>query len=159
MNPKNDPARLVLVGQAPGSAAQPSAPLEGRIGRMLSELIGISFEEYLRGTERLNLITHWMGKAGKGDVWNPRAAERRAEKLKPELAGRTAVLLGRNVAAAFGLKQLPWMTFAEMNDGKVGIIPHPSGIVLWWNEEKNRLAASAFLKKAWRMKDLKRNIG
>lgn len=159
MNPKSDPGRLVLVGQAPGSAVQPSAPLEGRIGRMLSELIGVSFEEYLRGTERLNLITHWMGKAGKGDVWNPRAAERRAEKLKPELAGRTVVLLGRNVAEAFGLKRLHWMTFAEMNGAMAGVIPHPSGIVLWWNEEKNRLAASAFLKKAWRMKDLKRNIG
>ena len=61
MNPKNDLGRLVLVGQAPGSAVQPSAPLEGRIGRLLSELIGVSFEEYLRETERLNLITHWMG--------------------------------------------------------------------------------------------------
>lgn len=142
--------RLLLIGQAPSRSGDPSRPLEGRIGRMLAELAGISLDGYMKLTERTNLLGEWLGKAGKGDSWDALAARERASELEQVFPDREAILLGRNVARAFGLGDLPWLTWTEKFGGKLALVPHPSGIVMWWNSAANRSAASAFLKEVFR---------
>lgn len=140
--------RLLLIGQAPGRGGDPSRPLEGRIGRRLAEMIGVSFDEYLLIAERTNLLTEWTGKKGKGDSWDALAARERASELRQVFPGRVAVLLGRNVARAFGLGDLEWLAWMDFCEGAVGAIPHPSGIVIWWNDPANRSRAFEFLREA-----------
>jgi hypothetical protein len=136
--------KLLLIGQAPSRHGDPERPLEGRIGKLLAELAGVSFEEYMEQTERMNLLNRWPGKAGKGDRWDAQAARERASELKQVFSGRVAVLLGRNVAGAFGLNALPWLTWTEKFGGRLSIIPHLSGIVTWWNSDENRRKAGDF---------------
>jgi hypothetical protein len=140
----------LLIGQAPSRSGDPSRPLEGRIGRMLAELAGIGIDEYMELTERTNLLGEWTGRAigEKGDLWSSLAARERAEELVGLFPGRTAVLLGRNVARAFGLGQVPWLSWTDLGGGRVGVIPHPSGIMLWWNSMENRTMAGRFLLEA-----------
>ena len=143
----NEEDVLLLIGQAPGRKGDPSRPLEGRIARKLAELAGVSVEEWLRCTERTNLLREFPGKAGKGDAWPKERASRLAEETKSSLVGRVVLLLGRNVARAFGLSDLPWLTWTEVFGARVAAMPHPSGIVLWWNSAENREKASTFLRE------------
>jgi len=142
--------RLLLLGQAPGRNGDSRRPLEGRIGRRLAALGGLSFEEYLERTERTNLFDEWPGKNGKGDAWDAKEARRLADLSKPSLNGRRVIFVGRNVASAFGCSDLPWLSWRKLSGAKVAVIPHPSGIVLWWNDERNREDASVFLREALR---------
>ena len=108
--------------------------------------MGASIGDYLRNTDRRNLFDEWPGKDGKGDAWDAKEAKRRASVLKDRLVGRRVLFVGRRAAAAFGLRDLPWLTWKSVSRGtKVAAIPHPSGIVLWWNDRENRRAARSFL--------------
>jgi len=88
----------------------------------------------------------YSGKAGKEDIWNAELARQKAEQVESRLVGRTVLLLGRNVAKAFGLLKLPWMAWTEKFEANIAVIPHPSGIVIWWNSLENRKQAAIFLK-------------
>ena len=140
--------RLLLIGQAPSRTGDPAAVLIGRSGIWLADLMGISLSEYVRRTDRVNLFDRWPGKNGKGDAWDIGEAGRRAVRLMPMLEGRQTIFLGRNAAAAFGMPKVPWMTWIVAFGGGVAVIPHPSGIVSWWNDAGNRAAASEFLRGA-----------
>ena len=142
-------AKLLLIGEAPGKKGNPRRPLQGRIGRKLAEVAGVEYERYKESTKRRNVFDEWPGKDGKGDAWNFSLARKRAEEMVPDLAGKRALFVGRRVAAAFGFESLAWMTWTDGPEGsKVAAIPHPSGIVRWWNEESNRKAAGEFLRSA-----------
>lgn len=142
--------KLLLIGQAPSKTGDNLHPLEGRIGRMLSGLAGVAFDDYLMLTERINLFSEWTGRreGAKGDSWDDLAARQRASELVRGFRDRTVVLLGRNVGRAFGLDRLPWMTWIDFEGGRAAVLPHPSGIVRWWNDPKNRAEAGRFLKLA-----------
>jgi hypothetical protein len=144
--------KILLIGQSPSKTGDPDRPLEGRIARIISDLAEISVDRYIEETERINLFLRWTGRTEglKGDSWNALAARRRAEKLEGLLLHRHTILLGRNVSRAFGLKRLDWFTWIEFRRGTVAVIPHPSGIVRWWNLEMNRRSAGAFLSEAFR---------
>lgn len=153
MNPEYSVrTKLLLIGQAPSRTGDPSVVLEGRIGRRLASLMNLSFACYLTRTERLNLFDEWTGRSGKGDAWNKEQALKRAEGIAPLLRDRRVVFLGRNVAEAFGAQNLLWLTWVRMEslESEVAIVPHPSGIVLWWNNEENQKRASRFLSTAVR---------
>ncbi len=140
--------RAVLVGQAPGSAGDPSKPLaEGAVGKRLVALAGLTTAEYLLSFDRTNLLVNWPGKCGKGDAFDKAEATRSASLMSYRLRGRTVVMLGRNVAEAFGFpeeKYFKWLPWFE--GGKAAVMPHPSGIVQWWNDPKNVRAASLFMR-------------
>jgi len=144
---KRIPSKLLLIGQAPGRNGDPRRPLEGRIAGKMAELAGVPVGEWLDRTERMNLLGEFRGKAGKGDAWDAELARKAADGMKKTIAGRRVLLLGRNVARAFGLVDLPWLTWMEAFGAVAGAIPHPSGIVLWWNSPENRERASAFLRE------------
>jgi len=143
---KEEDHKLLLIGQAPGKNGDPLEPLGGKIGERLAKLAGIPFEQYEDTTERVNMFDEWPGKAGKGDKWDAKAAEERAVEMLPLLEGRQVLFVGLNVAKAFGQKLplLEWKDseFAE----KIAVVPHPSGIVRWWNTKANRQAAREFLR-------------
>lgn len=141
---------MLLIGQAPGRAGDPSVALDGRVGRRLAGLMGLTMEEYMGRVDRLNLLPAWTGRDGKGDAWDAERARENAEAILPSIRGRRAVLLGRNVAAAFGLKRVEWMTWTDLGGVEAAAIPHPSGIVLWWNDAENRRRASEFLRESLR---------
>jgi len=141
--------KLILIGQAPGRNGDPSRPLEGRNGRRLAKLAGIAEDEYLEITDRMNLLDRWPGKKGKGDEWPVAEAEASANEMLPNLSGRRVLLVGRNVAKAFGFGDLPWLEWRKLEGMEVAVIPHPSGIVLWWNDKENRQAAKKFLREVF----------
>lgn len=146
-----EPEQIVLIGQAPGRNGDPSDPLGGKIGRRLAKLAGVSIEEYEDRTERMNMFDEWPGKAGKGDAWDKEAARDRAAEILPELEDRRILFVGRNVAAAFGFGKIPWLKWIrdDESDMEVAVIPHPSGIVTWWNEGNNKRAAAEFLSETF----------
>ena len=62
-----------------------------------------------------------------------------AEDLLPRCRGREVVLLGRKVARVAGLDAPPFSWVARR-----AWCQHPSGINIWWNEERNVRAARRF---------------
>lgn len=146
--------KLLLIGQAPNRVGDPSKPLEGRIAVLLSRLAGVPAEEYLDKTERINLLCLWPGSAphGKGDAFPRTLAEISARSLQPALRGRKIIFVGKAVAKTFHVKDTPYCTWQVHHglDYSYAILPHPSGIVRWWNSKKNRKNASAFLSQALR---------
>jgi len=141
----------LLIGQAPGKgwSGDPEEILCGKVGKRLAKLMGISFERYQVDTERVNLLDVYPGKdkGGKGDAWPKRKAESKATEMLPLLEDKTVVFLGRNVADAFGFSDLSYLQW-RYGTGvaeRVAVIPHPSGIVRWWNDARNRKEAQRFL--------------
>jgi uracil-DNA glycosylase len=153
--------QILLVGEAPGKRGLPGeAALSGRAGRRLAGLMGLPFEEYLKGTERWNVLPSWPGKAaGHGAAWPRAAARKAAERFARGYRDHAGfrekvpmiILLGRRVADAFGHgSEAPWFasTWNLMLQQTVHFSPHPSGASRWWNSSANRRAASMFWLEA-----------
>ncbi len=148
---------VLLIGEAPGKRGTPSEPaLGGRIGRRLASLMGCSVEEYERWTVRINLLPNWPGKAshGNGSRWPTKTARSHARVLVMNrwLDGRSVILLGRRVAAAFGIKSdRAWFVWEEGVIGlRFAVAPHPSGASRWWNDPRNVEAARKFWRRTYR---------
>lgn len=69
------------------------------------------------------------------------------------LRKRNVLFLGKQVAKAFGVFE-DFLVEFEWNEGRAVVLPHPSGINLWWNSEANRALASDLLKR-WLAKENK----
>ncbi len=162
---KIERGQVALIGQAPGPKGDPMTPLMGRVGRRLAFMMDVGFpEEYLELFARTNLLDSYPGaRKGKGDLFSVDDASDPAEeilKLLEANGGGELILLGKNVAAAFGLKQLDWLTRFDISVGdhdqppffniRVSIVPHPSGANHWWNDPKNQRAAKSHLRAAAR---------
>ncbi len=141
----------LLVGQAPSRTSDPARPWSGGAGKSLADLAGMAHAEFLRLVEPVNLLRRWPGTAGKGDRFPMRSARARAKGI--ELRGRVALLAGRKVAAAFGLPRADraeGMGWYPLRGGFVTVIPHPSGVNLWYNDADNRACLGVFLRAALR---------
>lgn len=64
------------------------------------------------------------------DVWDLKAARLRADSV----GHRRAVLLGRRVAEAFGVRYYPFEVFDVNSRLAAASLPHPSGRCRAWNE-------------------------
>jgi hypothetical protein len=98
----------------------------------------VKMKAYLDAFERRNLV---IDKA-----WNKVAARARAHEISIELFGskRTVVLLGTEVANAFGLP--PLKLVPTMVGGIVfRQVPHPSGRNLWYNTPENMVSVGNLL--------------
>lgn len=144
----------MLVGQAPSRTSDPARPLSGEpLSTKLAALCGLTVPEYLEAFDRRNLLPLWPGKNGKGDLFPIRAARAAAADMSVLLVDRDVVFLGRNVARAFGRPGLPflaWHAGIGGPPGRAACLPHPSGVNLWWNDERNRRAAARFLRRLLR---------
>ena len=139
---------VLIVGQAPAKNDHPSNPISGRTGRKLAMLMDLTFEEFLDTFDRANLLSRYPGKDGKGDAFNPHAAERNARLLLSENQidrYRHILVLGKNVAKAFGYRTDEYMKWQTFSRPFTAILPHPSGINRWWNDKRNHEAAKQFL--------------
>jgi len=112
-------------------------------------------EKMLVDHDFINLLDKWPGKGLKGDKFPMREAEVAARVKLEKLKNRVVVLLGANVARAFGFRAFKYGEWYEIRDPlnyarvvvpRVTVIPHPSGVVRYWNIEENRLIVSKFLR-------------
>lgn len=116
----------LLVGEQNPYGGDPQFALypapEGCSGHRLCCLVlKMRRTDYLREFERVNLCD---------GGWNMREARVRARKLRAW--GAPVVLLGAKVARAFEFH--PFRPFTVLDDGKVLVLPHPSGLCRTWNE-------------------------
>lgn len=151
--------RPLLIGQAPGPNTDPELPLfpvpSRSAGGRLQHLMGLTRGEYLKSFDRINLLPFFPGKHKRDDKFPMSPAKLSARAIRPLLANRMVILVGRNVANAFGL-QAEWHDWVEWpvrrrcivsrDTGccRIAVVPHPSGRNLWYNNEENRASAEAF---------------
>lgn len=156
--------RPLLIGQAPPPSYDPAthSPLypvpEHATGGRLAALAGLSAHEYLATFQRINLLREFPGRrrhpcGTRRDHWPRAEARSAAEAIAPLLGDRTVVLLGRNVARAFGLEGAEFHVWRTVHvpyppDQPVlfsaACVPHPSGLNRWYNDSRNLEAARAF---------------
>jgi uracil-DNA glycosylase len=139
--------RPLIIGEAPGRGT--GRPIEGRIGRRLADLAGLSFEEFRRSFARENVLDYWPGTDGKGAVFPRDEAKAVAERLASRIRRqrRTVVLLGRRVSFAFGLGGAAYFQRIVFGYARVVVLPHPTGINRWYNSPANREQVRRFFRE------------
>ena len=65
------------------------------------------------------------------------------------------VLVGTRVARAFGIESPEFFEWTRREDFgfNLVVIPHPSGVNLWWNKKENKERGTKFLRElgeGWR---------
>jgi hypothetical protein len=129
--------RPLLVGEGPNATGCPDQrlALTGRVMQRLCAWSGLTTAAYLRRFERRNLF-HTRAEA---ERWSAPAARGRATELAAGLeCHRELLLLGRRVAAAFGLDGHGFHTWHQVGEHQALLLPHPSGLNHHWNETQNR---------------------
>lgn len=151
--------RPLLIGQAPGPRTHKDLALfpepRASAGGRLFEMTGLSVSEYMRTFDRVNVLYQHWGKAPAGteDRFPAALGRAAAEGMRHFLAGREVLLVGRDVATAFGHEAAPWLEWRDDFEWsfRFAILPHPSGRNHWYSDEANRRDASRFLR-AWSQK-------
>ena len=142
--------KILLIGQAPSKSGVSAHPLEGRIGKKIADLAGIPMARYMTETDRANVLDHWPGRSEKGDTFPMREARDAATKKVFMLKGRRVIFVGKATASAFGVhaEYLEWQQSPTLGC-RFAILPHPSGIVRWWNDPANARLAAKFLREVF----------
>lgn len=127
---------VIFVGQGPGRDGDPLRPLEGHIAKRLGHLLGMPPDWFVHTCARINLNSEWIGKAGKGDIFDPSEGRSAAGVL---LRGSWTryVLLGKKVAECFNVNAEFLCVTEHHRQKQFFVLPHPSGINRWWNEPQN----------------------
>jgi hypothetical protein len=140
-NPLHDNPRYALYPAPEGVTGH-------RMWTMLTELCGCRRQQYLDAFDRRNVLN--------SRVWDRRLARQEGPRLWRELAGRTVVLLGREVVAAVGLQQPMPLVWHGPDEWRTGAqparwcyMPHPSGLNLWYNNGVCRVAAALRLEQLY----------
>lgn len=138
----------LLIGQAPGPNTDPRMPLyplpKTATGGRLASFMGLTTHQYLRTFDRVNVLQDFPGKCKRDDKFPLREARIAASAMRPLLAGREVILVGRNVATAFGFAEMPFHSVLMESDCDIYVVPHPSGRNHWYNSETNREEARLF---------------
>lgn len=122
--------------------------LTGSVGKKLAALGGWKCNLTFGGYARRNLNARWNGKDGNGDRFERVEAEIVASRMLHD--GFTHfVLLGSNVAKAFGMgRNEPLSEIKNLPGSQLFfLLPHPSGINQWWNDDFNRFRARKRLRE------------
>jgi len=129
----------LMIGQAPSAitdAAIGRKAFSGMSGSRLAIFLRVSLDKLLSSTEAINLLDRFPGRnSEKGDDFDHRAASRAASLIN--LANRKAILVGRRVAEAFNLSDMKFLEVRKIGNTQVLLLPHPSGVNSWWNEQFN----------------------
>lgn len=141
---------VVFVGEAPSRNGNPDDPLGmgPGSGARLADLMGMEQVSFCQRFARFNLNRHHSS------MFDVSEAKYNAQAIiwAGMRRGDIAVLLGRKVAAVFGLNLAPWFTWHEKGGRNLLVMPHPSGKNLWWNDEDNQQQARRVLStlhKEW----------
>jgi hypothetical protein len=146
--------KLALVGEAPGPRTRADCPFypyprTSAAGRLLA-LLGWSRSKYLLTFARMNLLSEWPG-----DSFPIARARECVPHIVAALHPRPMLLMGKGVAAAFGVSALPPCVLVERRVphielgevlAKVAVIPHTSGRNLWYNDPGNRNRVRDFIE-------------
>jgi uracil-DNA glycosylase len=138
--------KIGLVGQAPSRRGDPRKPLAGPNGQKIARLAGISHDELI-GCRRMHLNTRYRGKRRKGDAFNRAEGNANAGDVLLDWRVERIVLLGKNVARCFGLRDVPFLAEIRIYGRRFLILPHPSGTNRWWNERRNERRARQVLQR------------
>lgn len=139
---------VLIVGLAPRRPGEPR-PLDGASGDRLARIAGLPSRQALfELADVVNFCPRPADRLPSGP-----AAQRRVSSLVRRAAGRTVILLGREVSRAFGLERhFSWqLVLAHTRRpargwiAVVASVPHPSGRCRWYNDPANRAAAREFL--------------
>jgi uracil-DNA glycosylase len=138
---------MVIVGQAPNREQRLRwvGFWASRSGRFFARCAGLTLGE-LRRICFANVIRRFPGDQQKGDAFPIAEARAGAKRLRRRLRGRRVLMLGGNVARAFGLRA-ELMTWSDAGGFEAAVVPHPSGVNRWWNDPRNRAAARRFLRR------------
>lgn len=148
--------RPLMIGQAPARLGDPDKPCTGPSFRRMARICGATTPagelRFLAQFERTNLLAEFPGSGDgdRGDAFPRRLAERAALQMESRVRDRLVLLMGRNVAWAFGRKlegaeYFRWEYRLELN-ATFAVVPHPSGINRWWNDEGNHERARDFFR-------------
>jgi hypothetical protein len=124
----------------------PRKPLACPNGQKIARLAGMSHDELI-GCRRKHLNTHYSGKRRKGDAFDHAKGNANAGDVLLDWRVARIVLLGKNVARCFGLRDLPFLAEIRIYGRRFLIFPHPSGINRWWNERRNERRARQVLQR------------
>ena len=151
-------SRLLFIGQAPSRETDGQPPFVGKCGKFLAEeLLGMPQAEMLEKFDFYNVLERWPGKGINGDLFPLTKAKVGARGLVEKMAGRTVILLGNNVARAFGVQAFQYFRWYDVRHPdspavviakRCAIVPHPSGRNRIFNLQSNRLVARKFLMDA-----------
>ncbi len=141
-------SKVLFIGQAPSSASNALQPLSGRCGMVLAQLLGVTMKDFLDYAQRYNLNSAYPGRAGeKGDGFDYETGMNMASVLMNE-TNKSFVLLGDKVCHCFSVSYNKLETSAdERTHNRFFVLPHPSGVNLWWNEARNRRSAKTALRE------------
>lgn len=155
--------RTVIVGIAPGKAGHEGQPLSAiapqSTGRKIADMIGVSWSDYMRAFDRINICPFPQKGTIKAKEWQA-AAENLAGSI---LRQRRVIMLGPNVAECFGIGRSvynfgDWKICNSETRGIAGfrvglsmpfdwmVIPHPSGRNFWYNDTYNKELISNLLR-------------
>ena len=109
-------------------------------------MLGLTFDDYRRLTERVNVLDRYPGEAPGGDRFPVRTARAAADLLRMRYEGRSLLLIGFGVARAFRVRPEPLFVWRPYGGLSVMVSPHTSGRNRWWNDPKNRERAEAELR-------------
>ena len=87
------------------------------------------------------------GKRRKGDAFNRAEGNANAGDVLLDWRVERIVLLGKNVARCFGLRDVPFLAEIRIYGRRFLIFPHPSGTNRWWNERRNERRARQVLQR------------
>lgn len=116
-------------------------------------MLGWTYEDYLARTQRFNVIPEWPGRdAGrKGDRFPVLIAKENARRMSYSFGSCTILFLGVQVGWAFGMDGEPvtWnaLKSPQGQPYRAAVLPHPSGINRWWNNDANKADAARFMRK------------
>lgn len=150
-NGDNKTRKPLIIGQAPAKGNDALPPFSGRSGARIALLAGVgdSGDVLPEHFELRNLFDKYPGKEGKkGDKFDLRAGRKRAAKILAEYEGTDQLILimGKRVAKAFGVNREEYLEWFVLDGHHAIIIPHPSGINMWWNSPQNVAAAQGTLE-------------
>lgn len=142
---------VLAIGEAPprrkaATMVAPLSSLKVRIDRELRrreslELVGV------------NLFDEPQTKQGKGSAFPIREARPKAAymlKVMRLLKQYDEVwFVGSRVANAFGCSRVPLFERVDLEDVRppAYVVPHPSGVNHWWNDEANRADWRDFVRR------------
>ena len=139
-------ARILVVGEAPGARGNVVAFATGGRGSgdRLRAHAGWSDEFWSTCVDAVNLLTIYPGRDGNGARFDLAAAWRAARRVSVERYP-VVLLCGRRVGAAFGVQGGAYFDAHVLATGGLAwLVPHPSGVNRWWNDERHRAIARAF---------------